>query len=74
MYSHCYYSHLYLPLYNAERAWSYAMQLKEDDNLEKAENGDEANTRIKFHLTARLRKAADWSERLVTICTAKADA
>ena len=24
---------LYLPLYNAERAWGYAMQLKEDDNL-----------------------------------------
>ncbi|RLN72884.1 hypothetical protein BBJ28_00020683 [Nothophytophthora sp. Chile5] len=66
--------HLYLPLYNAERAWSYAMQLKEDDNLEKSENGEDANSRIKFHLNGRLRKAADWSQRLVAICAAKADA
>uniref|UniRef100_K3XAM4 Signal recognition particle subunit SRP68 n=1 Tax=Globisporangium ultimum (strain ATCC 200006 / CBS 805.95 / DAOM BR144) TaxID=431595 RepID=K3XAM4_GLOUD len=66
--------HLYLPLYNAERAWSYAMQLKEDDNLDKAEHGEDANTRIKFHLTGRLRKASDWSQRLATICAAKADA
>lgn len=67
-------SHLYLLLYNAERAWGYAMQLKEDDNLDKAENGDDANTRIKFHLTGRLRKASEWSQRLVAVCAAKADA
>ncbi|TYZ62172.1 hypothetical protein PybrP1_009643 [[Pythium] brassicae (nom. inval.)] len=66
--------HLYLLLYNAERAWGYAMQLKEDDNLDKAENGDDANTRIKFHLTGRLRKASEWSQRLVAVCAAKADA
>ncbi|TMW69576.1 hypothetical protein Poli38472_001732 [Pythium oligandrum] len=65
---------LYLPLYNAERAWSYAMQLKEDDNTEKMELGDDANSRIKFHLTGRLRKAAEWSQRLVEICAARADA
>lgn len=65
---------LYIPLYNAERAWSYAMQLKEDDNLDKAENGDEANSRIKFHLNGRLRKAADWSQRLADICAERADA
>jgi hypothetical protein len=50
------------------------MQLKEDDNLDKAEHGEDANTRIKFHLTGRLRKASDWSQRLATICAAKADA
>ncbi|KAG2522513.1 hypothetical protein BBO99_00004828 [Phytophthora kernoviae] len=65
---------LYLPLYNAERAWGYAMQLKEDDNLDKSENGDDANSRIKFHLNGRLRKAADWSQRLAEICAVRADA
>lgn len=65
---------LYIPLYNAERAWSFAMQLKEDDMNEKMEHGDDANSRIKFHLTGRLRKAADWSQRLADICAQKADA
>ncbi|KAK1929138.1 Signal recognition particle subunit SRP68 [Phytophthora citrophthora] len=65
---------LYLPLYNAERAWGYAMQLKEDDNLDKSENGEDANSRIKFHLNGRLRKATEWSRRLVEICAARADA
>lgn len=65
---------LYLALYNAERAWGYAMQLKEDDNLDKSENGDDANSRIKFHLNGRLRKAAEWSQRLAEICAVRADA
>ncbi|KAJ0402520.1 hypothetical protein ATCC90586_002690 [Pythium insidiosum] len=65
---------LYLPLYSAERAWSYAMQLKEDDNAEKLEHGEDANSRIKFHLAGRLRKAAEWSQRLAEICAVKADA
>ncbi|OWZ05241.1 Signal recognition particle, partial [Phytophthora megakarya] len=65
---------LYLPLYNAERAWGYAMQLKEDDNLDKSENGDDANSRIKFHLNGRLRKAAEWSQKLAEICATRADA
>ncbi|CEG38668.1 signal recognition particle 68 kda protein [Plasmopara halstedii] len=64
---------LYLPLYNAERAWGYAMQLKEDDNLDKSENGEDANSRIKFHLNGRLRKAAEWSQRLAEICAVRAD-
>lgn len=46
----------------------------QDDNLEKTENGDEANSRIKFHLNGRLRKAADWSQRLAEICAVRADA
>ncbi|TDH70331.1 hypothetical protein CCR75_003995 [Bremia lactucae] len=64
---------LYIPLYNAERAWSYAMQLKEDDNLDRSEHGENANSRIKFHLNGRLRKAVEWSQRLATICAARAD-
>jgi hypothetical protein len=50
------------------------MQLKEDDNLEQAEYGEDANSRIKFHLHGRLRKAAEWSQRLATLCSTKADA
>ncbi|CAI5743743.1 unnamed protein product [Peronospora destructor] len=65
---------LYLPLYNAERAWGYAMQLKEDDNLDKSENQEDGNSRIKFHLNGRLRKAADWSQKLAEICAVRADA
>ncbi|CAI5706628.1 unnamed protein product [Peronospora effusa] len=65
---------LYLPLYNAERAWGYAMQLKEDDNLDKSENREDGNSRIKFHLNGRLRKAADWSQKLAEICAVRADA
>ncbi|KAL0583355.1 hypothetical protein ABG067_006735 [Albugo candida] len=66
--------HLYIALYNTERAWGYAMQLKEDDTLEKAKYGDDASSRIKFHLTGRLRKAAEWSQRLESVCAVKADA
>ncbi|KAF3852318.1 hypothetical protein F7725_005673 [Dissostichus mawsoni] len=43
----------------AERAWSYAMQLKQEANTE---------PRKRFHLMARLRKAAKHSERLEKLC------
>ncbi|MEQ2194451.1 hypothetical protein XENOCAPTIV_029536, partial [Xenoophorus captivus] len=43
----------------AERAWSYAMQLKQEANTE---------PRKKFHLLARLRKAAKHSEKLEKLC------
>lgn len=43
----------------AERAWSYAMQLKQEANTE---------PRKRFHLLARLRKAAKHSERLEKLC------
>nr|CCA20089.1 signal recognition particle putative [Albugo laibachii Nc14] len=66
--------HLYIALYNTERAWGYAMQLKEDDTLEKTKYGENASSRIKFHLTGRLRKAAEWSQRLESVCAVKADA
>lgn len=45
-----------------------------DDTLEKAKYGDDASSRIKFHLTGRLRKAAEWSQRLESVCAVKADA
>lgn len=43
----------------AERAWSYAMQLKQEANTE---------PRKRFHLLARLRKAAKHSEKLEKLC------
>jgi signal recognition particle subunit SRP68 len=67
--------HLMLPLYNAERAWSYAMQLREDERADKEENGDhDSNSRIKFHLSSRLKKAVKWSETLRALCAERADA
>ena len=41
--------YLYIPLMTVERAWSYAMQLKQEANTEH---------RKKYHLASRLRKAA----------------
>lgn len=50
---------VYLPLIQAERAWGYAMQLKQESNTE---------PRKKFHLIARLRKAVSHSIHLEYIC------
>lgn len=47
--------YLHIPLLNAERAWAYAMQLKFEMNTE---------TRKKFHMINRLRKAKVHSEQL----------
>lgn len=46
-------------LMEAERAWSYAMQLKQEANTE---------PRKRFHLLSRLRKAAKHSENLEKLC------
>lgn len=43
----------------AERAWSYAMQLRQEANTE---------PRKKFHLISRLRKATTYSLQLQTLC------
>ncbi|XP_068606682.1 signal recognition particle subunit SRP68 [Brachionichthys hirsutus] len=51
--------YLLLVLMEAERAWSYAMQLKQEANTE---------PRKRFHLLARLRKAAKHSEKLAKLC------
>ncbi|CAB3371450.1 Hypothetical predicted protein [Cloeon dipterum] len=50
---------LYIPLMLAERAWSYAMQLRQESNTE---------LRKKFHLHSRLRKAATYALQLNTLC------
>ncbi|KAG7486571.1 signal recognition particle subunit SRP68 [Solea senegalensis] len=51
--------YLLLVLMEAERAWSYAMQLKQEANTE---------PRKRFHLMSRLRKAAKHSEKLEKLC------
>jgi len=43
----------------AERAWSYAMQLRQEANTEQ---------RKKFHLVSRLRKATSYALQLQTLC------
>uniref|UniRef100_A0A3P8NIX3 Signal recognition particle subunit SRP68 n=1 Tax=Astatotilapia calliptera TaxID=8154 RepID=A0A3P8NIX3_ASTCA len=53
------YRYLLLVLMEAERAWSYAMQLKQEANTE---------PRKRFHLLSRLRKAAKHSEKLEKLC------
>ncbi len=46
---------LLIPLFQAERAWAFAMQLKQESNTE---------PRKKFHLINRLRKAAKFAAEL----------
>uniref|UniRef100_A0A4W5RQY3 Signal recognition particle subunit SRP68 n=1 Tax=Hucho hucho TaxID=62062 RepID=A0A4W5RQY3_9TELE len=53
------YRYLLLVLMEAERAWSYAMQLKQEANTE---------PRKRFHLLSRLRKSAKHGERLEKLC------
>lgn len=54
-----FFRYLLLVLMEAERAWSYAMQLKQEANTE---------PRKRFHLLSRLRKAAKHSEKLEKLC------
>ncbi|XP_030064083.1 signal recognition particle subunit SRP68 [Microcaecilia unicolor] len=51
--------YLLLVLMDAERAWSYAMQLKQEANTE---------PRKRFHLLSRLRKAVKHAEELGWLC------
>ncbi|GIY51758.1 signal recognition particle subunit SRP68 [Caerostris darwini] len=58
--------YLYIPLMMTERAWGYAMQLKQEANTE---------PRKKFHLIARLRKASKLANDLESLCeSSKCDA
>ena len=53
------YRYLYLPLVDAERCWSYAMQLKAEANTE---------PRKRFHMQSRLKKAVVHAENLAALC------
>lgn len=52
---------VYIPLILAERAWAYAMQLRQESNTE---------PRKKFHLTNKLRRACAYSLQLQELCVA----
>lgn len=56
---------LMLPLYMAERAWSYAMAIKRENTSQES--------RPRFHLLARLNKAAKWSATLAALCASRGD-
>ncbi|XP_075216781.1 signal recognition particle 68 [Lycorma delicatula] len=58
--------YLYIPLMQAERAWGYAMQLRQEANTE---------PRKRFHLCSRLRKATLYADQLQKLCeSSKCDA
>ena len=69
--------HLLLPLVQAERAWSYAMQLQSD--IQHAdEKGDQDGrggsvSRMRFHAVRRLKKAVAWAKELAELTVARAD-
>ncbi|XP_050084135.1 signal recognition particle subunit SRP68 [Anopheles aquasalis] len=50
---------LHIPLMLAERAWSYAMQLRQESNTE---------LRKRFHLIQKLRKACGYALQLQALC------
>lgn len=51
--------YLHIPLNLAERAWSYAMQLRQESNTE---------PRKRFHLINKLRRACFYSLQLQELC------
>eukprot|EP00743_Colponemidia_sp_Colp-15_P000913 GILK01001006.1.p1 GENE.GILK01001006.1~~GILK01001006.1.p1 ORF type:complete len:594 (+),score=96.02 GILK01001006.1:52-1782(+) len=55
---------LEIPLFNTERAWAYAMQLKA---------ASEPNPRARFHTVRRLSKAVQWSKTLSQLCAQTTD-
>lgn len=55
----CVYRFLHIPLMMAERAWGYAMQLKQEANTE---------PRKRFHLISRLKKASKIALALEALC------
>ncbi|XP_014294235.1 signal recognition particle subunit SRP68 [Halyomorpha halys] len=50
---------LHIPLMLSERAWGYAMQLRQEANTE---------PRKRFHLASKLRKAVKYAEQLEQLC------
>eukprot|EP00937_MAST-01D_sp_MAST-1D-sp2_P007119 g7119.t1 len=58
---------LMIPLFNAERVWAHAMQLKN-------EMVDSDNSRLKFHLARQLVKAARWGREVSALYQARCDA
>lgn len=62
------YRFLTIPLMNAERAWAYATQLKQDNA-----NLPMPNPRWRLHANARFAKAAKWASQLRELCEEHCD-
>lgn len=58
--------HLQVPLFSAERAWAYAMELKKATE-------ERMDLRKRHHLVRRLAKAAKWAGQLAALAAARAD-
>ena len=59
--------HLLIPLYQAERAWAYAMQLKDEAGA------GEVPPRVYYHLVRRFKKAVSWCKILSSLSESKVD-
>lgn len=55
---------IHIPLILAERAWSFAMQLRQESNTE---------PRKKFHLISKLKKAVVYAHQLQDLCNVSKD-
>lgn len=51
--------YIQIPLFSAERAWAYGMQLKSEANTE---------PRKRFHMMSRLKKAGVYADELCSLC------
>lgn len=54
--------HLFIPLVQSERAWSYAMQMKDEARL-----AEDIPPRVKFHIIRRFKKAVKWARTLTSL-------
>ncbi len=64
---------LQIPLFDAERCWSYAMQLKQDMQQAQTQDKQTASSqsdsqRKKFHMINKLRKAVQHANALELLC------
>jgi hypothetical protein len=64
--------HLLIPLFNAERAWAYSMELKQQ--VDEVIATGEGTVRPHHHRMRRLRKACEWAELLRKLAEARGDA
>eukprot|EP00747_Dinoflagellata_sp_TGD_P207426 gnl/TRDRNA2_/TRDRNA2_81004_c0_seq1.p1 gnl/TRDRNA2_/TRDRNA2_81004_c0~~gnl/TRDRNA2_/TRDRNA2_81004_c0_seq1.p1 ORF type:complete len:592 (+),score=147.52 gnl/TRDRNA2_/TRDRNA2_81004_c0_seq1:67-1842(+) len=60
--------YLEIPLVNAERAWSYGVQLKADNATASA-----LNPQWRQHSVRRFAKASKWAEKLIEVCKVHGD-
>ncbi|GIL85554.1 hypothetical protein Vretimale_13349 [Volvox reticuliferus] len=63
--------HLQVPLFSAERAWAYAMELKKE--AEAQGGGAAIDRRKRHHLIGRLSKAVLWASELSRFAAARSD-